>query len=61
MLGVVVVITDSALPFSGANTFSNTVDIPEIIANTIKDVYTIKFKSEIIISLIYRIIYYLFF
>ena len=41
---------------SCANTFSNTIDIPEIIANTIKDVYTIKFKNETIISLVYQII-----
>jgi hypothetical protein len=28
----------------------------EIIANTIKDVWTIKFKNEIILSLVYQII-----
>ena len=31
-----------------ANTFSNTVGIPEIIANTIKDVITIEFTFEFI-------------
>ena len=41
---------------SCANTFSNTVNIPEIIANTIKDVYTIKFKNEIIVYFVYQII-----
>ncbi len=49
---------DDGLCFASScsNTFSNTVGIPEIIANTIKDVWTIKFKNEIILSLVYQII-----
>ena len=51
-----------ALPLLLAtNTFSNTVSIPLIIAKAIKDVNTIKFKIEIIIPLVYPIIYYIFF
>ena len=43
--------------FPYANTFSNTVSIPEIIANAIKDVITIEF----ILPLVYQIFYIYFF
>ena len=39
-----------------ANTFSNTVSIPANIANTIKDVITIEFYFEFILTLVYQII-----
>ena len=48
---------DDELSFTSScvNTFSHTVDIPEIVANTIKDAYTIKFKNEIILSLVCKL------
>ena len=41
-------------------TFKNTIDIPTSMAKARNDANTFKFKIEIVLSLVYRIIKYLF-
>jgi len=50
---MLVVVIDAVFAFSFpyANTFSNTVSLPAIIANAIKDVITIEFILPLVIKL----------